>query len=399
MIAGYNYATMNLRTQRTTLLLLLLWLFLGSCVSAPQELPQEESQDSLLPWTPAAWVEGQEVVFQFDPRLLLEEGRERPHKVALAGTFTSWTNSDSLLLEYNETTGLWTGRFPLESIDVPGNSGMPEFQFVLEGANRISATVAPPGHCWGTNFVVHIPPESPASLEEKALLNRQALDNPQMVPPDILGNFRMLTGGNLGDHRLFRSYHPFTPSKGGEAETLRLKAVQTLMEEKGIQGVINLTDTSQISSSARMPAYYKTLADQGKVAFIVTDYNTVYYHPEGQEFRNQAKEILTFVAKNPGPYLVHCRLGTDRTGMVSALLQALTGVDWPGIAADYELSNRMMIREYRSVRLLEYAWKKMLGRHPRDISDLSGAVKTFLLESGLPQADLDQAVRHLQRGS
>ena len=48
-------------------------------------------------------------------------------------------------------------------------------------------------------------------------------------------------------------------------------------------------------------------------------------------------EALGRTAQQPGPVLVCCRAGRDRTGMVVALLLDLAGADREGIAADYAL--------------------------------------------------------------
>ena len=69
--------------------------------------------------------------------------------------------------------------------------------------------------------------------------------------------------------------------------------------------------------------------------------------------------VVRFINKHPGPYYVHCRLGTDRTGTVSACLAALAGASWEEIAQDYMLTNKMGLREYRDSRLLKYSFEKI----------------------------------------
>lgn len=54
----------------------------------------------------------------------------------------------------------------------------------------------------------------------------------------------------------------------------------------------------------------------------------MYPHLVGGAFRA--------LADAPGPVLVHCSAGRDRTGMVAAMLLSLTGVEHEAIAADYE---------------------------------------------------------------
>jgi protein-tyrosine phosphatase len=41
--------------------------------------------------------------------------------------------------------------------------------------------------------------------------------------------------------------------------------------------------------------------------------------------------------------MYHCTAGTDRTGIVSALLLGLAGVPWETITEDYAISSRFMI--------------------------------------------------------
>jgi protein-tyrosine phosphatase len=48
--------------------------------------------------------------------------------------------------------------------------------------------------------------------------------------------------------------------------------------------------------------------------------------------------LHTIAGAPPGCVVVHCAAGKDRTGMVSALLLSVAGVDRPAIAADYALS-------------------------------------------------------------
>lgn len=58
----------------------------------------------------------------------------------------------------------------------------------------------------------------------------------------------------------------------------------------------------------------------------------MYPHLFGRAFRA--------IAEAPGPVLVHCAAGRDRTGMVTAMLLSLTGVEHHAIADDYEQAFR-----------------------------------------------------------
>lgn len=56
---------------------------------------------------------------------------------------------------------------------------------------------------------------------------------------------------------------------------------------------------------------------------------------------------VTAVAESPGPCVVHCAAGKDRTGLVSALLLRLAGVAIESVAADYAVSNPFLIPKHR----------------------------------------------------
>ncbi len=374
------------------------WLFLGillvlsSCASNPEVIDQDVPIQEALPWVSVASLQGDAVNFSFNPAALME-GQDLPESVSLAGTFTHWKNDAAFGLTLDPISGIWKGSFPLKIIDVPGNSGMPEFQFVVNYNSRIGGNVAPLGECWGSNFVVIVPPETTSSLAEKDLLNKKL--RAEWETQEMLSNFRTLSGGSLGNGILNRSYHPFVPSKGYPGEKERLLAVQKLMETRGINTIINLTDSPGIANSAQVSPYYKTVIDKGNVDFVVTEYNTVYYEPDQGEFAGQIKEIFSFMWDHEGPYLIHCRLGTDRTGVITAILEAFSGVGWESIKVDYELSNLMGIKEYRSTRLLEYSFTKMLGKKPGESKDLAADMRIFLVKSGIAEETLNKVLKNL----
>jgi protein-tyrosine phosphatase len=65
----------------------------------------------------------------------------------------------------------------------------------------------------------------------------------------------------------------------------------------------------------------------------------LYYRPHLLRFPERSARVVSAVARaRAGGVVVHCGVGRDRTGMMSALLLALVGVAPELIAADYELS-------------------------------------------------------------
>jgi protein-tyrosine phosphatase len=122
-------------------------------------------------------------------------------------------------------------------------------------------------------------------------------------------------------------------------------------------------------------------------------------------YRRPVAEAITAVAQAPpGVVLVHCAAGKDRTGLVAALLLALAGVPDETVAADYAMTGEALRpqleawldsdpagRAEREALLARYAptaevMLEVLAR----LADRYGGVEPYLLEAGVPQADLDR---------
>jgi len=137
-------------------------------------------------------------------------------------------------------------------------------------------------------------------------------------------------------------------------------------------------------------AYQQKIIDAGDNLFVDTSYNTVYFHSAEKEFGSLIAEIVQFINTHPGPYYVHCRLGTDRTGTVSAVLAALVGADWQSIAADYQKTNEMGIQEFRDYHLLQYSFEQMLGKPMSSVANLKAELSSYFVNNGyLTQQDID----------
>ena len=143
------------------------------------------------------------------------------------------------------------------------------------------------------------------------------------------GNFRNVYAGRIGRNNLFRSQHP------GNGTWRALRANQ-LAEENGIRTVLNLSDSKTklekylnkyiVGSSY----YYKTLYKRGRV--FTAGLSLTHKSPS---YRHQVAAAFRFMTKNKGPYLVHCEVGRDRTGLVILLLESLMGVSYGYMVNDY----------------------------------------------------------------
>lgn len=120
-------------------------------------------------------------------------------------------------------------------------------------------------------------------------------------------------------------------------------------------------------------------------------------------FSTSVGAIMASIATAPeGGVLVHCAVGKDRTGMISAMLLELLGVDRETIAADYALTAQCL--EPETSEWLRNGPGERSGReqflaqhHPRAevilevierLDDRYGGVETYLLEAGVTPAEI-----------
>jgi protein-tyrosine phosphatase len=124
--------------------------------------------------------------------------------------------------------------------------------------------------------------------------------------------------------------------------------------------------------------------------------------------RNVAAAISVVARAEEGGVLVHCAGGKDRTGLISALLLRLAGVPVADIAEDYGLSadnlrpswsewvadagddSERELRRRLSASPAE-AMEQVLERLEHD----HGSVRSYLLDAGVSEADLEWAASRL----
>lgn len=199
---------------------------------------------------------------------------------------------------------------------------------------------------------------------------------------------------------LVRGYHPWKMSrvkqkyldKGIDTDPERSKRVKEAIEARGIKTIVTLSDSgadgplaaaddknNQSNVDEKSSDYIEAIKSAGNwytydpdgnktgTADGLTghysddklDYNMVFYgdkNDKGRTFTDIFADIVRFMIARDAPYYVHCRLGSDRTGVTNATLAALAGATWGDIRRDFERTNHMGINEFRGYRLLAYAF-------------------------------------------
>lgn len=129
-----------------------------------------------------------------------------------------------------------------------------------------------------------------------------------------------------------------------------------------------------------------------------------------ERFRENVATAIAAVARaSEGAVVVHCMGGKDRTGLVTALLLHIAGVDAAHIAADYALSEERLqprheawLREAgteaereRIRRIIATPAESMLGVLD-ELERRYGSVEEFLRAAGLSEEDLELVRKRLR---
>ncbi|MEH6533118.1 MAG: tyrosine-protein phosphatase [Photobacterium frigidiphilum] len=354
--------------------------------------------------------EGTDVVFDIP-----QKGKH----IYLIGSFTNWQKKEGYkFLEIDNKLSLKISR---QAVNKIGNSGYIEYYFWDDEKKQPLPynDNHPAGYCFNNQFNGSynylLLPENITTDDLETIINdcEQSFRIKTMAcefkSDWVLANFREVNGGNLTKQTLFRSYHPVIPSRVGhpqlrEIEAQRQQIAMRLLETNNIRTVINLSETAQELDEylqAAEPSYYKTLWLGESVISVPVAYETVYFmsdrdesfNPDELGFQTGIQAVIQQIADHQPPYHVHCRLGSDRTGVVIAFLQLFMGADKAQIADSYLKTNQMAIGEYRSIRLLEHALEQALGEECFDNGH--SITRDYLLSLGLASNVIELAYKNL----
>ncbi|WP_081878898.1 tyrosine-protein phosphatase [Photobacterium sanctipauli] len=339
----------------------------------------------------------------------------------LVGTFTNWQRDNEYKFTNNGDNQALIKE--LHQIDKIGNSGYIEYSIwndTLQSNVSFKEQLLP-GHYFNNQFngeynhLLFLTPPSDSTL---AAISRASQHSYQIkseashfTDKAQLANFRVVTGGEMAVGSMYRSYHPVIASRSAHPqlaaiERLRQATVRDLIEQAGVRTVINLCDSgddiSRIASDFP-PSYYQRCCQQGQVFSVPMAYETVYFMSDRNQpfnddelgFEDGIRRVISVIAEVEGPYLVHCRLGSDRTGVVSAFLQLLMGSDKAAVEENYLKTNEMGIGEYRSFRLLARSLIACLGTECFEQPKQS--VERYLARLGVDDGQLAQARANLAK--
>ena len=347
-------------------------------------------------------------------------------RVYVYGSITAWNNADDdYRLAAYSSDGCFFRTFPFSAIERVGNSGQPEFLFHVFKKDGSDYTVRSHSS-WeggiderlvfingGENMVVSMPWDDMDEIYErcqyakyvKPLAEWNLTDNMEQAR---ISNFRRVPGTK----HLYRSYHPFDPSREQyDTEERRLYYVAQFAEQFGVQCDIALSGdrTSRAgqtytcggkSYTITIPAYYQAIIANHNVLYVGTangitpDFNTALYYSDSERFGQWMKEVVNFILDDahPAPYQIHCALGSDRTGAFCATIATLCDASWDDISYDYSRTSELRVQEYRHPNAIRYCLRHMCGVDPTE-SGFHVALKQHFIDGGWLTAEQIAALK------
>ena len=340
------------------------------------------------------------VVFRISRK---ENGFSATERIFIAGSFNSWLfnqakKKDWEMIDSGAGEAFLVLEKPANQLRIPGNSGFPEFVFLRLGEDGSMGALSLPESFEGVSFlgnqVLLYPEDNPVEIRLAAAVagKIKKMADFDLTEPSAVGdisNFRQVPGCK----KLFRSYHPYKKSfPQFDTENKRSALVKELIEKNGISSIICLCGNEKAEKEAgeTVSDYQALLIEKGNELFIDTSYEAVYFFSAEHGFCSVFTNIVRFILSHPSPFLVHCRLGSDRTGVVCALLASLCGASWDEIAFDYEKTRRIGILQYRDSRLLKYSLEQITGHLIEKGSSLQIGIEAFFIKGGyLTQKEID----------
>lgn len=353
-------------------------------------------------------------------------------KVYVYGSISAWNDADEA---YNLTgysgDGCYYRTMPLSAIERVGNSGQPEFLFHVFKKDGSDYTVRSHSS-WeggidyrlvfinnGENMVVALPGDNLDEIYARCQFAKYVKPLSEWNLTDSMeqariSNFRCVPGTT----RLFRSFHPYDPSREKyDTEFERLHYVRKFAERYGIRSDIALSgdQTSHAGNTytcggqtytITIPEYYQAIINSNNVLYVGTrnghtpSFNHAIYYSDGERFAQWIQEVVEFILDDahPGPFQIHCALGADRTGAFSETIGALCDANWEDLSYDYYRTSELRIQEYRHPNTIRYSLRHMCGVDPATDPSFNQAIKQHFIDGGwLRATQIDSLKQKLNR--
>ena len=207
-------------------------------------------------------------------------------------------------------------------------------------------------------------------------------------------NFRNIRAGNIKKGVVYRSASPC------DNQHNRASYVDALISDAGVNCILNLSDTDEkidkyMAAEDFDSPYFKELYERGAVIPVALNMNFA-----SDEFRSKIVQGFIEMSQQPGPYLIHCTEGKDRTGFVCMLLEMLAGASYDEIVDDYmvtyanyykitEESDKAKYDTILETNLLVMMHTVTGEDVDLQTADLSVYARAYLIDAGMTDAQID----------
>lgn len=237
-------------------------------------------------------------------------------------------------------------------------------------------------------------------------------DNTRWPFFDTVFNFRDLGGHRTADGRRVRWRRLYRSASLGVMSDADLERLAAL----GIRTVIDLRFPEEISQFGRLADHdgirYRNVClrhtrwdlvpfqpGEDEVRWV-----TERYLQMSEEGRADIAEALSLIADaDTAPAVVHCMVGKDRTGIVSALTLSLLGVSDDDVADEYALSTEGFVRlvEWERQTFGEQApvhkpsARETMLHYLAGLRERHGSILGYVRDAGLTEAQITSLAVHL----
>ncbi len=215
------------------------------------------------------------------------------------------------------------------------------------------------------------------------------LDVPGVSNVRDVGGWRTADGGRVKQGMLYRC---------GRLNTSNIDTVKIEIKEDGISMLRDVLGVkTELDVRADEEAVYLSKSPLGgEVAYhripMLWDGNILQENPE------PLRQIFALLAQEENyPMIIHCNIGTDRTGLICFLVNALLGVSEYDLCVDYVFSNFAAIKGSRSADTIREEYLPLINKAAGET--LSERTYNYLLEQDVAQADLDAVIRIMKESA
>ena len=219
--------------------------------------------------------------------------------------------------------------------------------------------------------------------------SNERADYPHLTDAEF-ANFRPVVAPSIVSGNLYRSSSPIDPSLG------RKKYAAAALASCGAKTIWNMADgpDEAWAHSGRQHDGHYLPGCTIHYRPLNTDFNSTY-------FKENLRRGLLFLSKEQPPYLIHCKEGRDRTGLVAILLEALCGASRAEIKADFAKSfQNYALNGAFDRKQMEQSFTygmKSLGLDDAPDAELRTRAKKYLRGIGMEELEIQVLMAKLAR--